>query len=81
MLNDLKNLLALEPFRPFRIVLTSGGAYAVNSPYQVAVGESQLTYYQPKSDDWAVLRLNQIAAFEVGNAASSNGPRSKPRRK
>jgi len=42
--------LKQEPFIPFRIVLTSGGAYEVLSPYQVALGESQLNYYYPRSD-------------------------------
>ena len=70
MLNDLKELLNRDPFVPFRIVLTSGGAYEVVSPFQVALGESQLNYYYPKSDRWAVLRLNQIAAFEVMEQSS-----------
>jgi hypothetical protein len=66
MLDDLKELLGREPFTPFRIVLTSGSTYEVGSPLQVAVGQTQLNYYPPKSDRWAILRLNQIASFEIG---------------
>jgi hypothetical protein len=65
MLNDLKELLGRDPFSPFRIVVTSGNAYAVTSPFQVALGASQLNYCYPKSDRWAVLRLNQVVAYEV----------------
>jgi hypothetical protein len=63
--DDLKELLAKEPFVPFRIILTSGSAYDVASPYQIAMGASQLSYYYPRSDKWAVLRSNQIASFEI----------------
>jgi len=65
MLNDLRELLLREPFAPFRIVLTSGSAYEVMSPFQLALGETQLHYYYPRSDRWATLRQNQIASFEA----------------
>jgi hypothetical protein len=76
MLDDLKELLRKDPFTPFRIVLTSGGSYDVSSPYQIALGESQMNYYFPKSDRWAILRLNQVASFEIGR---ENGRRKKAR--
>ncbi|MGF1632664.1 MAG: hypothetical protein ACFCVE_02340 [Phycisphaerae bacterium] len=65
MLDDLKQLLAADPFLPFRIVLSNGHGYDVESPYQLALGESQLNYYYPRSDRWAVLRLNQVEALEI----------------
>jgi hypothetical protein len=65
MLDDLKELLTRDSFVPFRIVLTSGNSYEVDSPFQLAIGESQLNYYYPRSDKWAILRLNQVAAFEI----------------
>lgn len=65
MLEDLKELLKSEPFVPFRIVVTSGSGYEVTSPYQIAIGQTQLDYYFPKSDRKAVLRQNQIVAFET----------------
>ena len=66
MLDDLKQLLGAEPFVPFRIVLTSGSSYDVASPYQVAIGQTQLDYYYPRSDRKALLRVNQLASIEVG---------------
>ena len=65
MLDDLKELLRVEPFVPFRIVLTSGTTYDVTSPYQIAIGQTQLDYYFPKSDRKAIVRQNQIAAYET----------------
>ena len=69
MLDDLKEFLRSEPFVPFRIVLTSGSGYDVTTPYQVAIGKTQLDYYFPKSDRKAVLRQNQIASFETLESA------------
>ena len=71
MLDDLRELLGTEPFAPFRIVVTSGGAYEVNSPYQVAIGQTQFDYYYPRSDRKAVVRLNQIVAFETLDRTNS----------
>ena len=64
MLDDLKEFLRSEPFVPFRIILTSGFAYDVTTPYQIAIGKTQLDYYFPRSDRKAVLRQNQIASLE-----------------
>ena len=64
MLDTLREMLHQEPFQPFRIVLTSGGGYEVVNPDLVALGQTQLTLYFPRSDRYAVLRLNQIAALE-----------------
>ena len=61
----LKQLLDREPFVPFRIVVTSGGAYDVTSPYQVAIGRTQLDYFYPRSDRSAMVRMNQIVACET----------------
>jgi hypothetical protein len=69
MLDDLKELLHAEPFAPFRIVLTSGAAYDVTSPYQVAIGLTQFYYYHNRSDRRGVLRQNQIASFETLESA------------
>lgn len=65
MLEDLKAWLDHDPFVPFRIVVTSGGAYEVTSPYQIAIGQTQFDYYFPRSDRKATIRLNQLVAFET----------------
>ena len=65
MLDDLKEWLGNDPFVPFRVVVTSGGAYEVTSPYQLAIGQTQFDYYFPKSDRKATVRLNQLVSIET----------------
>lgn len=65
MLEKLKDLLDREPFVSFRIVVTSGSVYEVISPYQIAIGQTQLDYYFPRSDRSATIRLNQLVSLET----------------
>jgi hypothetical protein len=69
MKEQLLELLRREPFVPFHIVMTSGHEHEVSNPQMVAVGESQINVYLPKSDRFNILRLNQIAAIHVAQAA------------
>ena len=64
MRDELIEHLRREPFVPFRITLTSGQGYDVANPQLVAMGESLIHVMYPKSDRYAVLRLNQIASIE-----------------
>lgn len=64
MLDSLRELLHKEPFIPFKIVLTSGQGFQIDNPDLVAVGETQITVYRPRSDQFAILRLNQVASLE-----------------
>jgi hypothetical protein len=72
MLEKLKELLDKDPFRAFKIILTSGTAYEVMSPYQVAIGQTQFDYFFPRSDRSAMIRLKQIVAFETMDQAAAN---------
>lgn len=65
MIEKLMEMLDSEPFEAFRIIVTSGHTYEVQSPYQVAIGETRIDYFYPRSDKSAILRINQIAAFET----------------
>ena len=69
MKEQLLELLNRDPFVPFRIVMTSGHEHEVANPNLVAVGESQINVYTPKSDRYVILRLNQIAALHIAQAA------------
>jgi hypothetical protein len=69
MLKSLRELVHRDPFIHFRIVLTSGKEYAIVNPDLLAIGETQITVYAPKSDDWSILRMNQIASIDVTQAA------------
>ena len=67
--STIEELLEREPFVPFRIVLSSGKEYDVVNPRLLALGESQITLYAPKSDQFSILRLNQISSLDVSHAA------------
>ena len=71
MLEKLKELLDREPFVSFRIVVTSGGTFDVISPYQVAIGQTQMDYYLPRSDRSATIRLNQLVSLETFDQTQS----------
>ena len=69
MKEQLLELLNRDPFVAFRVVMSSGHEHDVMDPNLVAVGESQINVYAPKSDRYVILRLNQIAAFHVAQSA------------
>jgi len=64
MRDDLPELLTADPFAPFRIFLASGNTYDIRYKHLVALGKTQLTIYPPKSDKWAMVRLNHIVAIQ-----------------
>ena len=49
-LRELKNR---NPFVPFRMVLIGGKEYEIKHAQLLAMGETQITVYAPKSDDWS----------------------------
>jgi len=63
--DTLRDMLRRDPFNPFRIVLSSGREYVIDNPDLVAVGQTQINVYHQASDKFDILRLNQIASFEV----------------
>lgn len=69
VLKSLREMIHREPFIPFRIVLTSEKEYEIVNPDLLAIGETQITVYAAKSDDWSILRMNQIASIKVTQAA------------
>jgi hypothetical protein len=70
MREEILDRLNREPFVPFRIVLTSGQGFDVTNPNLVAVGESILHVMYPRSDRYAILRMNQIASLEILETAT-----------
>lgn len=64
MIENIKTLKHREPFSPFQIVMTSGDRYLIENPDLLAMGQSELAYYFPKSDRMAFLRIIEIAAVE-----------------
>lgn len=71
MLQTIIEMLERDPFQPFRIVMTSGTGYDVTNPHLIALGQSQITVYHPRSDRFSMLRMNQIAAIESLDQAAA----------
>jgi len=65
MLEQIRELLHADPFVPFRIVLSSGREYLVQNADLVALGETQINLFAPKSDQWSIIRINQISSIDV----------------
>jgi len=65
MRDEIRDMLHREPFVPFRIMLTSGQGFDIQNPDLVALGQTQITVYHPRSDRYAILRLNQVASLEL----------------
>jgi hypothetical protein len=70
MIEQLREHLHRDPFRPFRIVTTSGHEYEVQTPDEVAIAQTYLFYAFPRSDKSAHIRLNQIVAIETSDQAA-----------
>jgi hypothetical protein len=62
MRESIIEMLNRDPFVPFRLLLTIGEGFDVVNPDLVAVGQSQLTLYRPRSDRWEILRLSQVTS-------------------
>jgi hypothetical protein len=64
LIDAIRELRNHDPFEPFRLVTTSGDKYLIESPDNLAIGESQMFYYYPGSDKFVFIRLNQLVAVE-----------------
>lgn len=53
-----------SPFEKFKVTMTSGSTYTIEHPDLLAIGESRMTYYIPKTDRAVEMRLNQISEVE-----------------
>jgi hypothetical protein len=64
LMDAIQELRHKEPFDPFRIVTTSGDKYLVENPDNMAIGESLISYFFPRSDKFIFIRINQLVAVE-----------------
>ncbi len=71
MIQRIEELLRAEPFTPFRLVMSSSNHYDVLSPYQIALGDSIIAYFFPKSDRQASLRKTELTTIETLEASKS----------
>ncbi|HET6247739.1 MAG TPA: hypothetical protein VFE47_08585 [Tepidisphaeraceae bacterium] len=65
MLEDLQSLLVREPFVAFRLIMTSGNAYDVRSPYQLVIKNLRIQYFFERNDRMAWLGVIDVAVIET----------------
>ncbi len=65
---ELKELLAGEPFEPFRVITSSGKSYEVRDPQSVALMKSRIFIALP-TDRWAFVPFLHISSVEPIPAA------------
>jgi hypothetical protein len=71
LLDTIRELMHRDPFQPFRLVTSSGDKYVVKNPYNMAIGESQISYFYPRSDKFVFIRVNQLVAVEQSNGRAA----------
>ncbi len=64
----MQGLLREEPFVPFAVVMTSGDRYEVTNPFALAIGQTSVTIYPPRSSS-VMLRKSQIVSVEMPEPA------------
>ena len=73
---ELRGFLALDPFDPIRVRLTSGDAYEIRNPGLAVVMKSRLFIALPGTDRWTLIPFLHIAAIEtIGNGRSRKSSR------
>jgi len=70
MRDTIADMLSRDPFQPFHLMLTSGDRVTIHDPSLAVLMQSQLFVAQPRSDAFQLIRLNQVAAVESGQAAA-----------
>ena len=53
-----------DPFAPFRIVVTSGTKYLIDTPDNLVEMKSEFFYARRGGESFVLIRKNQIAAVE-----------------
>jgi hypothetical protein len=72
LLEAILGLKNREPFRPFRIVLSSGDKYVIENGQNLVEMRTELFYVSPKTDKFVFMRKNQLVAVEqAGNGRST----------
>jgi hypothetical protein len=60
----VRDLLRQRPFKPFRVVMSSGESYEVRHPENLAIGKHFMVLIEPETDRTHDLYLLQVVSFE-----------------
>jgi hypothetical protein len=64
IIDAISELKHVDPFVPFRILLTSGDKYLIETGENLVELHSEYFYARPGGESFVFLRKNQIAAVE-----------------
>ncbi|MCK6483429.1 MAG: hypothetical protein L6R00_04750 [Phycisphaerae bacterium] len=78
--DDIRELLTRDPFRPFRVRLSSGDHYDVRDPLSAALMKSRLFIALPHSDRSVYIPYLHIAALETLSNGRHGPPPGRRRR-
>src|SRR5688500_2625267 len=76
---EIRELLAREPFQPFRVRATSGDSYDVQNPALAVAMKSRLFIAVPDSDHWTLVPYLHIATVE--SLANGHHPTRRKKRR
>jgi hypothetical protein len=66
----IQDLLDREPFLPFQILTNAGKRYEVTNANMVHMMKSDIFYFFPEADRFAMIPLRNVAAIEVDQRAA-----------
>jgi len=72
--DNIEEMLDREPFKPFRLVLSSGAHCDIVNPHAAALLKSEVFVVFPDGERWAHVPLLHIASIEA--LASGRGRRN-----
>lgn len=79
--NDIRARIKVQPFKPVRIVTSSGQTYDVFHPGMILIGQRELTVGRPSSGDPSIYeQTDQVSVLHV-TALEDLPANGKPRRK
>lgn len=74
--DTIRELLAREPFEPFRIVTSAGESFVIRDPFTVALMKSEVFIAHPRSDRRTFIPLLHVVTVEtIGNGQVSRRKR------
>lgn len=80
--NDIRELLGREPFKPFRLILSSGKEYDVLNPETTVLLKSEVFIAFQDGESWSVVPLFHVTAIEtITNGRDRRNGRTRRKRR
>jgi hypothetical protein len=74
--DTIREMLARDPFEPFRIATSGGESFVIRDPHKVALMKSEVFIVHPRSDRRTFVPLLHVVTVEtIGNGHAGRGRR------